>query len=112
MSAPRLSVALVLETLDRQPDGLGGYRPVWRAEGRLWAELRAGSGRERYGEVGPSSAVLWRITLRAAPLGDPRRPHAGQRLRQGLRMFRILSVAETGAGGRYLICQAEEEVQP
>lgn len=110
MSPPRLDVALTLESPERVADGLGGFRLVWRAEGRLWAAMRAGQGRERIAEVAPASTTNWRITVRAAPSGDPRRPRPDQRFRQGARLLRILSVAETGAGGRYLICLAQEEV--
>lgn len=109
MSAPRLDVALTLETPERVADGLGGFRLIWRMEGRLWAAMHAGAGRERLAEVGPKSTTAWRITLRAAPSGDPRRPRPDQRLRLGQRFFRILSVAESGAGGRYLVCHAQEE---
>ncbi|AGT07707.1 head-tail adaptor protein [Paracoccus aminophilus] len=111
MSAPRLNVALVLETADRVPDGLGGFRTVWRAEGRLWAEMKAGVGTESFAEVGPKSVVRWQITLRAAPAGDPRRPRAGQRFRLGERILRILAVAERDATGRWLGCLAQEEGQ-
>lgn len=106
---PRLSVPLVLESPERQPDGMGGFRLHWVAQGRLWAEMRARSGAERFAEVGAQSVVTWAITVRAAPVGDPRRPRPDQRLRGGERLFRIVSVAETGADGRYLICTAREE---
>ena len=32
---PRLSVPLVLESPERQPDGMGGFRLHWVAQGRL-----------------------------------------------------------------------------
>lgn len=109
MSAPQLNVALVLETPLRAPDGHGGFRLSWLAEGRLWAEMVAGTGSERIAEVGPKSQVSWRITIRAAPFGDPRRPRPEQRLRLGDRVFQIQSVAEAGRDGRYLTCLAQEE---
>lgn len=107
---PRLDVALVLESPERFADGLGGFGVIWRAEGRLWAAMQAGAGSERIAEVGPKSTVNWRVTVRAAPFGDPRRPRPDQRFRLGARLLRILSVAETGAGGRHLVCLAQEEV--
>ena len=109
MAVPRPNVALVLESAAREADGVGGYRVVWRQLGTLWAELKAGSGRESFGEVGAESIVAWQITLRAVPPGDPRRPAAGQRFRRGERLFRIEAVAERDADGRWLICRAREE---
>ena len=109
MSKVQLNVPLILETPERVADGIGGYRLVWRPLGQLWAGMRAGAGGERFAEVGAKSVVTWRITVRAALAGDPRRPRAEQRLRMGTRLFRIASVAEEGAGGRYLTCIATEE---
>lgn len=111
MAAPRLNVPLGLEAGQRQSDGMGGYRLVWQPLGVLWAEMSAGAGRERFGEVGAESVVPWRITVRAAPAGDPRRPAPGQRLRMGLRLFRIEAVAERDPDGRWLTCIAREEDQ-
>lgn len=109
MGVPRLNVRLALETPDRQADGMGGHRVVWRRLGVLWAEMVAGTGRERSGEVGPESLVFWRITVRGAAMGDPQRPAAGQRLRLGSRLFRIEAVAERDPAGRWLCCFAREE---
>ena len=111
MSVPRLNVRLDLERSDRQGDGMGGYRIVWQRIGSLWAEMKAGAGKERGAEVGPESVVSWRITVRGAKAGDPRRPAAGQRLRMGQRLFVIEAVAERDPGGRWLTCFAREEDQ-
>lgn len=109
MAAPRLNLRLALEASERQSDGMGGHALVWRQLGWLWAAMDAGSGRERFAEVGPESVVTWRITVRGAPAGDPRRPQAGQRLRMTNRLFRIEAVAESDATGRWLTCFAREE---
>lgn len=109
MGAPRLNLRLALEHPDREGDGIGGYRITWRRLGFLWAEVRAGSGRETQGEVGAQSVVTWRITLRGAPDGDPRRPRPGQRFRLERRLFLIEAVAESDASGRWLTCFAREE---
>lgn len=108
---PRLNVCLTLEQSEREGDGMGGYRLVWRQLGQLWAEMKPGSGRERFAEVGPESVVGWRITVRGAAMGDPRRPAAGQRLKLGLRVFHIEAVAERDAAGLWLTCFAREEEQ-
>lgn len=109
MSAPRATIPLVLERPERVGDGMGGYRIEWRALGILYAQMRAGSGAERQGEVGAESVVPWRITVRAARLGDPRRPSAGQRFRMGGRVFRIEAVAEADRAGLWLECRTREE---
>lgn len=110
MSAPRLTRALLLEALQRIPDGAGGYADGWVAVGRLWAELKPGSGREVTADPVAASVASYRITVRAAPVGAPSRPRPDQRFREGVRVFRILAVAEADVGGRFLTCFAEEEV--
>ena len=109
MSAPRATVPLVLERPERVADSMGGYRVEWRPLGVLYAQMRAGSGAERQGEVGAESVVPWRITVRAARAGDPRRPSSGQRFRMGGRVFRIEAVAEADGAGLWLDCRAREE---
>lgn len=109
---PKLNVRLALEAPERQPDGLGGHKVVWAQLGWLWAGMNAGSGRQRFAEVGPESVVRWRITVRSALAGDPRRPVAGQRFRLNQRLFRIDAVAEQDPAGRWLTCFAQEEDQP
>ncbi len=110
MSSPRLNRNLVLEEAVRAPDGAGGYALVWTALGSLWAEVVAGSGRERAGELVTLALVPYRITVRAAPPGAAQRPRPEQRFRDGERVFRILAVAEKDTGGHYLTCFAHEEV--
>lgn len=109
MAHPRLNVPLTLENAERLSDGMGGFDLCWRSLGVLWAEMRSGSGRETAGEIGAQSVVPWRITVRAAKAGDPRRPRPQQRLRMGKRLFRIDAVAEHDAAGRWLTCFAREE---
>jgi head-tail adaptor len=43
-------------------------------------------------------------------MGQGARPQAGQRFRDGVRVFRIIAVADQGDAGRYLTCFAREEV--
>lgn len=109
MAVPRLTVALVLETRERQADGMGGHRTAWRALGVLHGQMDSGSGRLRGAETGPESVTGWTITLRGFPPGDPRRPAPGQRLRMGARIFRIDAVAEADPLGRHLRIFAQEE---
>ncbi|MCJ8139299.1 head-tail adaptor protein [Falsirhodobacter halotolerans] len=102
----RLSRVLELQEESRESDGAGGVRTGWRTLGRVWADVRAGSAREVAGVETVAPAVSLKITVRAAPFGAPSRPVAGQRFREGERVFSILAVTERDA--RYLTCYAEE----
>jgi hypothetical protein len=51
-----------------------------------------------------------RAYCRAAPPESPQRPRAGQRLREGGRLFTIQAVAEADAAGAFLVCLLSEEV--
>lgn len=104
-----LNRQLALEELDRVPDGAGGFSDIWMPLGTLWADVSARSGRERGGEVAAVSVVVCRIVVRAAPTGSSMRPRAGQRFREGDRVYVIEAVAEKDMGARYLVCFATEE---
>jgi head-tail adaptor len=102
---------LVLEEPQKVSDGAGGFTEVWIALGVLWADVRAGTGREREAAgLSTVSTVPYRITVRAAPHGAPSRPRPDQRFRDGERLFRIMAVTERDAGGMYLECFVREEV--
>ena len=110
MKAPHLNRALVLEGVERAPDGAGGFTEVWTALGTLWAEVLPGSGSDTLGEERMLSAVPYRVTVRGAPVGAAARPRAGQRFREGTRLFLIQAVTERDPQGRYLTCFSREEV--
>jgi head-tail adaptor len=110
MKPPVLNRKLVLEAPVRMPDGAGGFVTTWESRGAIWAEVKAGTGRERAAEFMTVATIPYRITLRAAPEGAPSRPVPEQRFRAGSRIFRILAVTEADAGLRYLTCFAQEEV--
>lgn len=110
MSAPRLNRSLVLEAPTQVSDGAGGFTNDWQPLGVLWADVKAGSGREAAAFSATVSRVPFRITVRSAPYGTPSRPIAGQRFREGARLFHINAVAEKDAHAKYLTCFAEEEV--
>lgn len=110
MSARRLNRPLTLETAGTTPDGAGGFVRSWTKLGTVWGAVEPGRGRETTGVGGALSRIVYRITLRAAPQGAPSRPMAGQRLRDGGRLFMLLSVTEADATGRFLTCIAEEEI--
>jgi head-tail adaptor len=110
MTVPRLNRKLVLEKAVRLPDGAGGYALTWTPLGTLWAEVTAGTGVERAGELVTLASVPYTIVVRAAPMGAESRPGPEQRFREGGRVFRILAVAEADPEGHYLTCFAREEV--
>ncbi|WP_224824544.1 head-tail adaptor protein [Cognatishimia sp. MH4019] len=110
MSTPVLNRKLVLETPASVPDGAGGFVESWQPLGTVWAEVRAGSGREKAGAFTTVSSMAFRITVRGAPVGSEQRPRPDQRFREGTRLFRILAVSESDPRGHYLMCFANEEV--
>ncbi len=110
MKPPKLTRSLVLEEAVRLPDGAGGYTENWTQLGTLWAELQMRNGRETSGEGGAMSLTGYRVVIRSAAFGAPSRPVAGQRFRDGTRIFKIHAVGEFGGDGRYLTCFVQEEV--
>ncbi|MFK7938055.1 MAG: head-tail adaptor protein [Roseovarius sp.] len=110
MAQVTLNHPLVLEAAQRSPDGAGGFLESWTVLGTLWAERKAGSGNEAQGAGVSLSRTRFKITVRAAPLGAPSRPKPEHRFRDGTRIFRILSVAESDVSARYLTCLTTEEV--
>ncbi len=112
MADPLMNRSLVLEAPQKIADGAGGFVRNWEPLGVIWAEVKAGMGREvARGQAAISRQPL-RITVRAAPHGAPSRPRAGQRFVEGSRVFNIFAVAETGSHGQFLLCHADEEVAP
>ncbi len=109
MSGVPLNRALVLEVPLRVADGAGGFAEGWQAMGTVWAEVRAGAGRMGGGMEAAATVQTLRITLRGLPQGHALRPVAGQRFRDGGRVYRIGAVTERDSAGRYLICAAEED---
>lgn len=106
---PELTRRLTLETLERVPDGAGGFVETWVALGSVWAQVTAGSGAESAEGFLTITSVPYRIVVRSAPHGALRRPRADQRFREGNRYFRILAVADADTHGRYLTCFTREE---
>lgn len=112
MKPPALGRKLVLEAPERVADGAGGYVESWAARGTLWAEVAPRTGGERSGEETALARVPYRIVVRGAPEGAASRPVAGQRFREGARLYVIRAVTEMDARGHYLTCFADEEVAP
>ncbi|MFN4129182.1 MAG: head-tail adaptor protein [Paracoccaceae bacterium] len=109
MKPVHLNRLLSLEQSVSTPDGTGGFSSVWQTIGTLWAEITPGTGRDAGREEVTLASVTYRITLRGAAVGSPRRPVPGQRLTQGGRVFQVLAVTERDPAGHYLTCFAREE---
>lgn len=110
MTPPRLTRPLILESPTQVPDGAGGFTMSWTTIGTLWGEVQAGTGRDPSGVEFTLSSVPYRITVRGAPVGSPRRPVPEQRFRDGARVYHLVAVTERDADGLYLTCFAREEV--
>lgn len=109
MKSYELKRRLVLETPTKVNDGAGGYSIAWSTVGTLYAEVVPGAGSETAGVEVSLSKVPFRITVRGAKVGSPRRPRPDQRLKDGSRIFTILAVTERDPDGRYIVCFAREE---
>ena len=110
MAPVRLLRRLVLEGAETVADGSGGFAVTWVPKGTLWADVTARTGREDFVGAAGRPRMTWRIVVRGAPVGAASRPRADQRLREGARLYDILTVSERDAGGRYLEILAEEGV--
>lgn len=110
MAAPKLNRKLILQSPTHTPDGAGGWSIGWATLGELWAEVRPGRGQALTVATLDVARVALTITVRAAPVGDDRRPRPDQRLLDGARSYRIVAVRDADPDARYLHCIAEEEV--
>lgn len=107
---PDLNRSLVLEAPAQVADGAGGFTQTWTTVGTLWGEITAGSGRDPAGVEITLASVPYRITVRGAVVGSPRRPLPQQRFRDGTRIYHVLAVTERDPDALYLTCFAREEV--
>jgi head-tail adaptor len=105
---PALRRRLALERADAADDGAGGLDRAWRIAGLHWAEVAALEGGARVVDGVATGGVTHRVTIHGAAHGAGARPVAGDRFREGRRVFRIEAVAEADPSGRYLVCWVEE----
>lgn len=94
---------LVLEAPIATPDGLGGATQAFETVAALWAQVEWLSGREIWRMGRPEQLSTHRITLRWRAGVD-----AGQRLRDGSRIFDIRTAADPDGSRRRLVCLVEE----
>lgn len=94
---------LLLEAAVTTPDGLGGTTQVYETVAAVWAQLEWIAGGERWRRGRPEQVATHRVTLRWRADVD-----AGQRLRDGDRLFDIRAVADPDGGRRRLVCLVQE----
>jgi head-tail adaptor len=109
MIRPHLNRRLTLETEARAADGAGGFISVWQALGTVWAALEVGAARDIVEGERVLAVQPVKVTVRAAPEGDPARPERGKRFREGGRAYRVQAVQARDPRGFYLTCQCTEE---
>ncbi len=90
---------LVLEAAVATPDGVGGVTRTYQTVAALWAQVEWLSGGEHWRRGRPEQAATHRVTMRWREGVD-----AGQRLRDGERLFDIRAVADPDGGRRRLVC--------
>jgi SPP1 family predicted phage head-tail adaptor len=94
---------LILEAPVATPDGLGGATQAYATVAALWAQVEWMSGDERWRAGRPEQFATHRVTLRWRAGLD-----AGQRLRDGARIYEIRAVDDPDGSRRRLICLVEE----
>jgi len=101
----RLNHRLVLEAPAETPDGAGGVARSYTSIASIWAEVTPLSAHGEVVAAGSGATRGYRILVRAGP--DITTRH---RLRDGVRIFRVVAVREADASRRFLAIEAEERV--
>lgn len=94
---------LILEAPVATPDGLGGVTQSYATVTALWAQVEWMSGGERWRAGRPEQFATHRIIMRWRAGVD-----AGQRLRDGERIFEIRAVDDPDGSRRRLVALVEE----
>ncbi|PTM38736.1 phage head closure protein [Bosea sp. 124] len=94
---------LVLEAAVATPDGIGGATQAFETVAALWAQVEWLSGGEHWRRGRSEQAATHRVTMRWRTGVD-----AGQRLRDGERLFDIRAVADPDGSRRRLVCHVLE----
>lgn len=103
----RLNRRLVLEEPTDLTDDQAGNTPAFMPVVEVWAlaEPLAAESAERAGAV--ESEARWRLTVRADARITP-----ACRFTDGPTVFDIVTVRDADGTGRYLICEALQEIAP
>jgi SPP1 family predicted phage head-tail adaptor len=101
--AGQLRTQLVLEDPVEAPDGQGGFAISWTERAAVWAMVEPSGGRAALYAGRAAVLSTHRIWLRHR---DDVKP--GQRLRRGVRLYRIDQAEDADGTRRYLIVRATE----
>lgn len=99
----KLDRRLVLEEPVDTPDGAGGFSRSYQTAATVWAQVSPAAARGDITADNRGATVTHRIVIRSR--SDITTRH---RLRDGARHFRIVSVRDQDARGRFLTVHAEE----
>nr|CAD6610855.1 head-tail adaptor protein [Rhizobium sp. Khangiran2] len=99
----RMTTRLVLEAPVEAPDGQGGAAVTWEAVRVLWARVEPVRVSERQEAGAESATISYRIWIwfRDDVV-------AGQRFRNGSRVFAVKLVRDPHETRRFLVCHCEE----
>ncbi len=99
----RMHHNLLLEQMQPQSDGLGGYQEKWMEVRQLWAQITPVSVKSRFYAEQHHQDITHRITMRFAP-----EVLQGMRLRKLQRSFLVLNCYDPDETKRYSICLVQE----
>lgn len=94
---------LILEAPAATPDGIGGAIQSFAVVAAFWAQVQWLSGSERWRGGRPEQFATHRVILRWRAGMD-----AGQRLRDGERLYEIRTIGDPDGGRRRLVALVEE----
>ncbi len=100
----RLRHRLVLESVERTPDGGGGATKTWIEEATVWADLRPLGGSESVVADHLSGRLSHEIVIRYRDGVTP-----AMRFRQDTRIFKISAVLDLEERHAFLRCLCTEE---
>jgi len=98
-----LNMRLLLEAPIDAQDSIGGIVRTWSLVSEVWASVRPLSSAQRLAADGAQSLVTHAVTLRWRPDVT-----GAMRLRDGTRVFEILSIADAQGERRRLVCRCRE----
>lgn len=96
---------LTLQFEDPQPDGQGGYTPIWTDLGVVWASVQPISGQEALVARQLQDSITHKVRMRWRP-----NVKAAMRLKWGTRLFNIRKVSNLDEGNVWLELRCEEGV--
>ena len=108
IAAGTLSKRVTIVRLDLSEDGAGGADGTWRDQVTVWAEILPIRGSERIQSLAIEATVTHRVRIRKAAFPTLT---AADRLREGARVFHLMSVIDYGERGEFLECLAEERTR-